>query len=177
MNRKQVDSIWMGVSVFFFLLLSVSFLLMPIGNETSAEGISIYSFIAGLVFWISLIMGIVTQCILAYRRKTWYVMNRARKVRSTQRIGLFSFFENTYAAVADVVAIISLIGLIIALFATQGIGYICYVLFSLFVFSFSMHCILNGKIYYHVVYQNKLLQTIEKERANSSKEERKERNG
>lgn len=169
MSRKQVDTIWLGLSIFFFLMFAVSFLLMPLGSETPTEGISAYTMVAGLMFWISIIMGIVTQCVLAHRRRSWYVIHRIRKVRATQKIGLVSFFKNSYATVADVVTILSLIGLVIAMIATKGTGYICYVLVSLFVFSFSMHCILNGKVFYHIINQNKMLQAIEKERANSSK--------
>lgn len=169
MSRRSIDTIWLGLSIFFFLMLAVSFLLMPLGSETHTENISAYTMVAGLMFWISIIMGIVTQCVLAHRRRSWYVIHRVRKVRATQRVGLLSFFKNFYATVADAVTIFSLIGLVIAMIATQGTGYICYVLVSLFVFSFSMHCILNGKVFYHVINQNKLLQAIEKERANSSK--------
>lgn len=169
MSRKSVDTIWLGLSIFFFLMFAVSFLLMPLGSETPTENISAYTMVAGLVFWISIIMGIVTQCVLAHRRRSWYVIHRIRKVRATQKVGLISFFKNSYAIVADVVTILSLIGLVIAMIATQGTGYVCYVLVSLFVFSFSMHCILNGKVFYHIINQNKMLQAIEKERANSSK--------
>ena len=169
MSRKQVDSIWLGFSIFFFLMLSVSFLLMPFGSDTPVEGISPYTLVAGLMFWISVIMGIATQCVLAYRRRDWYAIHRIRKARSSQKIGLLSFFKNFYAIIADVVATISLIGLVISMIETQGTGYVCYVFVSLFVFSFSMHCILNGKVFYHITNQNKMLQAIEKERANSSK--------
>lgn len=149
-------------------MFSVSFLLMPLGSETPTESISAYTMVAGLMFWISIIMGIVTQCVLAYRRRDWYAIHRIRKARSTQKIGLLSFFKNFYAIIADVVATISLIGLVISMIVTQGTGYVCYVFVSLFVFSFSMHCILNGKVFYHITNQNKMLQAIEKERANSS---------
>lgn len=169
MSRKSVDTIWLGLSIFFFLMFSVSFLLMPLGSESPTENISAYTMVAGLMFWISIIMGIATQCVLAHRRRSWYVIHRIRKVRATQKVGLISFFKNSYATVADAVTILSLIGLVIAMIATQGTGYICYVLVSLFVFSFSMHCILNGKVFYHIINQNKMLQAIEKERANSSK--------
>ena len=169
MNRKQVDGIWLGISIFSFLLLSISFLLMPLGSELPSERISGYTLVSGLMFWISIIVGIAAQCVLAHRRKAWFEIHRVRKVKATQRIGLISFFKNAYAAIADIVAIVSLIGLIIAMVVTQGIGYICYVLIALFTFSFSMHCILNGRIYHYVINQNKLSQAIEKEIANSSK--------
>ena len=156
MSRKQVDTIWLGLSIFFFLMFAVSFLLMPLGSETPTESISVYTMVAGLMFWISIIMEIVTQCVLAHRRRSWYVIHRIRKVRATQKIGLVSFFKNSYATIADVVTILSLIGLVIAMIATQGTGYICYVLVSLLVFSFSMHCILNGKVFCHIINQNKM---------------------
>lgn len=170
MNRKQVDTIWLGFSILSFLMLSVSFLLMPLGSEILTENLSTYTLVAGLMFWSSIIMGIATQCVLAYRRRSWYVIHRIRKVRVTQKVGLVSFFKNAYATVADVVAILSLIGLVIVTIATQGTGYICYVLVSAFVFSFSMHCILNGKGFYYITNQDKLLQAIEKNERISPKE-------
>lgn len=173
MSRKQVDTIWLGFSIFFFFMFAVSFLLMPLGDEVYDEGLSSYSFIAGLMFWISIIMAIITQCVLSWRRKSWYVIHRIRRAKNIQRIGVISFFKNGYATIADVIATLSLLGFVVAMIATQGAGYICYVLVSLFVFSFSMHCILNGKVYYHIVNQNKKLQNIEKERAKLSKLERK----
>lgn len=169
MSRKQVDLIWLGLSIFFFLMLSVSFLLMPLGSEIPNESLSPYTLVAGLMFWTSMVMGIVTQCVLANRRRGWYTIHRIRKARSTQKIGLISFFKNFYAIISDVVATISLAGLVISMVVTQGTGYVCYVFVSLFVFSFSMHCILNGKVFYYIINQDKMLHTIEKERANSSK--------
>ena len=169
MSRKQVDAIWLGCSIFFFLMLSVSFLLMPLGGDAPTEEISSYAIVSGIIFWLSILMGSATQYVLAYRRRSWYKINRLRKVRTAQKIGLISFFKNTYAVVADAIAILSLLGLVIAMIVTQGTGYICYVFVSLFVFSFSMHCILNGKIFYYIVNQDKTLQTVEKERSIPSK--------
>lgn len=177
MNRKQVDSIWMGVSVFSFLSLSISFLLMPLGSETSNGSLSVYTLVAGIMFWVSLFLGIVTQCVLSHRRKMWYVIHRVRRLRTGQKTGLVSFFENPFAAVADIALIITLIGLIITVVLAQGGEYLYYILISVLVFSFSMHCILNGKTFYHVTNQNKMLHAIKNERADLSKEERKEKNG
>lgn len=172
MKRKHIDCIWLWISIISFLLLSLSFMLMPIESEDSFEGLSKFSLVAGIMFWISLVAGIVTQIVLVHRRKKWYVANRVKRGQFQQKIGIISFFRNAYAIMADIVAILSLIGLIIAMVATHGTGYICYILVSVFVFAFCMHCILNGKVYYYVINQNKLLQNIERERANKSKEER-----
>ena len=174
MSKKQVDFIWLGLSILFFFMLAISFLLMPFGNVTPDETISAYTLSAGLMFWLSIAMGVVTQCVLAYRRRTWYASHRSKKIRIQQKIGFVTFFSNIYATIADIVSILSLLGFVISMFATQGTGYICYVFISLLVFSFSMHCILNGKGFYHIINQDKLLQTIEKERDNSLRKERKE---
>ena len=156
MKRRKFDCIWFAISVVSFLLLAVSFLLMPIG-ETDG-GLTTYSIIAGVMFWSSLVLGTASQMILSHRRKMWYVINKVRRARHSRKIGLISFFENVYAGIADVTFIISLIGLVVVLIVTQGTGYICYILMAALVFSFAMHCILNGKIYYHIVNQNKILQ-------------------
>lgn len=162
MKRKQIDYILLSISIISFLLLAFSFMLMPIESKTFSGNLSIFSLIAGLIFWISLATGTATQIVLTRHRKMWYVSNRVR-VRKSTRTGVISFFKNAYATVADIALMLSLIGLIVVMVATHGIGYICYVFISLFIFSFSMHCILNGKNYYYVINKNKLLQTLEKE--------------
>ena len=176
MSRKKTDIVLMGVSVLSFFLLAISFLIMPLGNETLTEDVSANTILCGVLFWVSLITGITTQCVLAHRRKMWYQINRIRKIRVVQKIGLVSFFKNIGAAVADIFTAVSLVGFVVSMVVTDGVGYICYVMIALFVFSFSMHCILNGKIFYHVFNQDKLLQNVEKERAILSKQERKPKN-
>jgi len=176
MSRKQTDSLWLGGSVFFFLMLAVSFLLMPFEGKTPTNDLSIYTIVSGLMFWTSIVMGTVTQCVLAHRRKVWHKNHRVKCDKTIRKVGLLSFFSNTAAAVADVTAIAGLLGLIISMIVTEGSGYICYAFIAVFVFSFSMHCILNGRIFYYVVHQDQMLYVIEKERANSGKKERKEQN-
>ena len=126
MRRNRCDKIWFAVSVFSFLLLAVSFLLMPLGEETDTE-LSTYALVAGGVFWGALLLGIVTQCVLAHRRRAWYAKRRNKRMRTAQKIGLISFFKNKPAAIADVALLLSLIGLITVLIVTHGFGYICFV--------------------------------------------------
>lgn len=167
MKRKQVDVIWLVISIVSFFLMSFSFMLMPVETSSSFGEMSVVSYIAGIMFWLFLITGIVTQIVLFRRRQDWYVINRIRGNRICQKIGIISFFKNIYAIISDVVAVISLVGLIISLVATDGTGYICYVFISIFIFAFCMHCVLNGKNYYHVINQDVMLKNIEKERAKS----------
>lgn len=169
MSRKQTDGILMGISIFSFLMLAISFLLMPLGGKNDADRMSICSFVAGIMFWTSLAIAILTQCVLGKRQKKWCKIHKIKKIRSSNKVGLLLFFKNTYASVADILFVVCFIGFIISMLITKGTGYICYVFIALFVFSFSMHCVLNGKIYYYVINQNKLLRDVEKERANLSK--------
>ena len=161
MGRNRCDKIWFAVSVCSFLLLAVSFLLMPLGEETGTE-LSTYALVAGGLFWGALLLGIVTQCVLAHRRRAWYAKRRNKRMRTAQKIGLISFFKNKPAAMADVALLLSLIGWIIVMIVTDGFGYICFVFASLFVFSFSMHCILNGKVFYHIFFHEQMEQREEK---------------
>lgn len=177
MNDKKFDAIWLGVSMFSFLLLSCSFLLMPIeGNNMSGNGISVFSLIAGILFWFSLFVGIVTQCVLSVRRKKWYMAHRIKKTRAVQRVGVISFFQNVYGAIADIIVVISFIAFVISLIVSRSSGYACYVFLALLVFSFSMHCILNGKFFYYILNQDKVLKSANKERTGISKSERREKN-
>ncbi len=169
MSTRGTDRVWLYISIAFFFLFSVSFLLMPFGDSTSSESVSVYTLISGSLFWISLLSGIFTQVFLSHRRKKWYVKNHVIEGRFSGKLGLVSFFSNTEATVADVICMISFSALAISMVLTHGVGYVCYIFLSVFVFSFSMHCILNGKNYYHIVNREKMLRSLEKRRVNTVK--------
>lgn len=161
MKRRYVDVILMILSVFFFLMLSVSYLLMPIESKISVGNLSIYSFVAGLMHWIAIIMGITVQSILAYRRRVWCVKHDVQNYKSIKGIGAFTFFKNIYGVIADVMTVASLAGVVLSLILTTGTGYSCYILISVFVFSFCMHCVLNGKIFQYITNYEKSLEISE----------------
>ena len=172
MSRKKIDRLLLGFSIFFFLVFSASFLLMPLGEERADGGITSYAFAAGLMFWVSLFLGMVTQIILSHRRKVWYAAHNSRAA-AARKIGLISWFKNVYASIADGMTLLSLVGVVVAYVLTDGIGYVCYVMAFLLMFSFCMHCILNGKNFYYVNHGNDLPKSPEKEAANTSKKGRK----
>lgn len=169
MSKKRADRIWLGISIFSFLWLAISFLLMPLETEIPTQRLSPYSFAAGVMFWTGVIAGTVTQCILAHRTKARYKAQYYKTEQPPRRVGIFSFFQNRYAIAADVIALLSLAGFITTMIVTRGTGYSCYVCLSLFVFSFSMHCILNGKVFYSVTNRNKPVQSNKKDRVNVSR--------
>ncbi|MGN1319887.1 MAG: hypothetical protein ACI4U6_02090 [Acutalibacteraceae bacterium] len=168
MRGKRTDYAWLIASIISFLLLSISFLLMPIESNNATEGVSIITILSGAIFWISIVCGIVTQAVLSHRIKSWLASNRIRNGRLARKCGVISFFKNPFAVAADIAMIVGLIGLVITIILTHGIGYTCYVFLALFVFSFSMHCILNGKIFYVIENKSKIQLALQKERVNQS---------
>ncbi len=135
-------------SIFCFLIFALSFMLMSIGSQTVSDKLSTTSLIAAILFWASILAGLVIQIILTKLVKNWLAANKVDNESLPKRIGIISFFKNKLAAIFDILMFGGLIGLVAAFIATQGIGFLCYVFLSLFVFSFAMHCILNGKKYF-----------------------------
>ncbi len=168
MKKDKKDYIWLAASVMSFLLLAVSFLLMPLEVTNTLDGFSIINYLAGIIFWLSIILIIITQIVAAKRRKKWLNSNGIKKVSSLKTPGIISFFRNIYGVVADIMALISLIGFIAFFFITNGTGYICYVFIALFIFSFGMHCIFNGKSFFVITNKDKIMQILQKERTNQS---------
>ena len=166
---KKKNLMLLYISIGSFFLMSVSFLLMPIDFAT--KGMEVLNFMIGIMFWVFLLLGIITQVILGRVRKSWFIRNRIRRFQSTGKIGLISFVQNLPACISDGVLVLSIIGLIISVVITNGIGYACYIFLSMTVFSFCMHCILNGKVYYFLTNQDKLLKTSQQKRLDEEEKE------
>ena len=160
MKQRQIDRIIVGISVGCFLIMSVSFLLMPIESTT---------ILPGLLFWLGLALGLVLQIVLEVRRRAFfkaYAVNR--KKMQKPKNGLLSFGSNSLAIIVDRTMVISFVAMILAFIFTKGYGYICYVFIATTVFSFCMHCVLNGRIYFHAKNQIKVRQVLEQKKANST---------
>ena len=141
------DLVWLVISITSYFLFSISFLLIPAENKY-------LQIAAGVMFWLFMLLGIVSQILLAimfrrscFKNKEW----RAQK----QRVGLFAIGKNIFAIVADIVLLISAVVFTVLMIFTRGTGYISYVMLTLFVFAFCMHCILNGKVYSYICEHNK----------------------
>lgn len=141
------------ISIGSFLLMSFSFLLMPIDFAT--KGLQIVNILIGIMFWLFLLIGIITQVALTQKRKKWFKKHHLKQYRLKMRVGVISFFQNTLGCIADIISAVSLIALIITAVLTDAAGFMCYVFLELFVFSFIMHCILNGKNYYFITNKQK----------------------
>ena len=157
-NKKEFIVLYISIACFF--LMSLSFLFMPI--DTSTQNYKLVNALTGIFYWVFLILGCVTQVILSKMRKKWLIENRIKKYElRRQKIGMLSFMKNKYGLVADILLLVSIIGLIVASIVTEGIGYICYIFMATLVFSFCMHCILNGKIYYYLTNREKILKCFQ----------------
>ena len=160
MKQRQIDRLLLGISVGSFLLMSISFLLMPI------ESINI---LPGLIFWLGLGLGVALQIVLEIRRRAFFKAYAVKREKMQKpKIGLLSFGSNAAAIIADRSMVISIVAMILAFVFTKGYGFICYVFIATTVFSFCMHCVLNGRIYFHAKNQLKVRQVLEQKKANST---------
>ena len=165
MKQNKTNRLLLCLSIGGFAVLAVSFLLMPV------EGLGI---VPGVLFWGGLLTGVVLQIILDARRKSLFAKyNVERKAMQKVKNGLLSFGSNPAATVADVCLFVSIIATVFVFILTRGMGYLCYVCLSALIFSFCMHCILNGRIYIFVKNQLKVQQVLEQKKASSMKKERK----
>ena len=160
MKQRKIDRILLGVSVGGFFLMSLSFLVMPVAS---------LAVIPGLMFWLGLTIGVTLQILLEVRRRRFFeAYSIKREKMQKPRNGLLSFGSNKMAMIADLATVVSVLAMILAFVFTKGYGYICYVFITAAVFSFCMHCILNGRIYFHAKNQLKIRQALEQKKVKLS---------
>lgn len=150
MNKKMFL-----ISVFSFLIFSISFLFIPNTSDMIQLTLPVKNVIAGITIWVTLAVGIITQILLSKGLKTF--LNK-KGIMSYRKIGVISFFQNKYASLADISFFISLVCFVVSMVCTNmnGNNFINFIFWTILVFSFSMHCILNGKVFYYMSNQEKL---------------------
>lgn len=163
MKQRQMDRILLGISIGCFFVMSVSFLLMPIAMMQVTPGV---------LFWLGLITGISLQIVLEFRRKAFFKKYQVkRETMQKPRNGLLSFFSNKEAMIADIVLGVSFVATVLTFMITRGYGIVCYLLVALTVFSFCLHCVFNGRIYFHAKNQIKVRQVLEQKMNSKEKGE------
>lgn len=143
--KKQKYMFW--ISTLGFFVMSLSFLFM--NQDILYIGMLPRIIIAGIAFWVMLIIAVAAQLMLCVSMRESIKSDFSTKKR---KIGLICFFGNRYAAVADLLMIVSMIILIISFILTDASNYFNYIILSVFVFSFSMHCVLNGRKFYYMIH-------------------------
>ena len=160
MKRKQTDRAFLIVSICGFALMSISFLLMPLENMR---------ILPGLLFWGGLLLGVAFQSTLEARRRAFFARyNVNRKRMQRPRNGLLSFGSNKVAKTADIILAVSVVATILAFLLTRGPGYICYICIAVLLMSFCLHCILNGRNYFHANNQDRVQQVLEQKKTTTT---------
>ena len=134
--------------VTFLLIGSIAVLLMPIAS-VQKEATKIPMFISGGGFWIGLIGTITMAVKINKARKRSYRFRE--KYPESKQLGLISFFKNKEAIIADVGMFVSIAGFIVTRICSDNI-YWLFIFLALFVFTFGMHCMLNGMNYKYINY-------------------------
>lgn len=159
MKKDQTDRILLMISLGGFVLMSCSFILMPIAN---------LKILPGLMFWAGLLAGGGLQMVLEARRRSFFKRYKVNRTKMQKpRNGLLSFGSNKEARIADFSMVIFCISTVLVLILTKGFGIICYVMITATVLTFCLHCIFNGRIYFHVNNQDKIRRLLERRKANS----------
>ena len=154
MKHKNTEAVVLCISLVFYLVMSLTFLFMPLEEET---------FFSGYVFWAGLLGGIVTQILLNAQRKAFFRRNHiSYKNSKKSRVGILRFFANRPAMIADIVCGAALLGTVVSMIVTKGYGYVCYVFISLTVFSFILHCIFNGRNFDFILNKSKICSILDK---------------
>lgn len=133
----------------FLTALSASVFIMPFGIKM-ADNSMIITYTSGILFWIGLIGTIAMAVFITYSRRRSKGFQQVYP--NHRRLGLIHFFQNMPALVCDILMFISLIGFIITRIWV-GTTIWPFIFLSVLIFSFGMHCMLNGSNYIYINYK------------------------
>lgn len=150
MTTEKSFKLLFWASSLCMLLMSMSFLFMPIASEKALDGNDWCLILAGFMFWTPLLTGYILIIVMNKRRKRQIKDNNKVNIKNW---GVLKIISNRPAFMADVSFIICLIGFYIFLFVNSD-NYGAYVFLCLSVFSFHMHCMFNGANY-EFIYKSK----------------------
>lgn len=147
--RRQQRKRMLYLYAAFLTVLSVSVFLMPFGIKMADESMML-TYTSGILFWIGL-LGTIAMAVyitLSRRRSQGF----AKTYPNHKRLGLIHFFQNMPAFICDILMFISLIGFIITRIWV-GTTIWPFIFLSILIFSFGMHCMLNGSNYTYINYR------------------------
>lgn len=130
-------------------VLSFSIFLVPIVNGFK-NITKIPMYMVGVLFWISFISTIGMAIRINNSRRRSSVFNS--RYHGLKKLALIHFFQNRKALIADVIMFASLITFVIGRFRAWNTT-LLFLLVSMFVFSFGMHCMLNGINYIYIKHK------------------------
>lgn len=143
-RRKRMLWLFMG----FLAAFAVGILLMPIGSMYKEKNV-LLMYLPGTAFWVGMIGTIYMTIKINRSRKSSSRFNE--QFGDQKQFGLIRFFQNTEAMIADIIMIVSMIGIVIAEICACPL-LVTFVFLAVFVFTFGMHCMLNGINYKYLKY-------------------------
>lgn len=157
MKRKnyKVKRTLFAFNIFFLVTLSVSVLLMPYNSKT--DGVTDVKILTGAMFWLGLIGTVFFASLINYFRSKDKLFNKAAE--RYNKLGLTHFFQNLPAKIFDSLLIIVLIGFILSLVFNFALS-VKFIFISATIFSFGMHCMLNGINFVYVM--NKRIRRVKR---------------
>lgn len=143
--------------LFFYLyiamlaILSGSTFMMPFGIKTADKSM-LLTYMSGALFWIGLIGTIVMAVLVTISKRRCKEFEES--YQGSKKLGLICFFKNTEAFVFDIIMFVSFVGFVITAIWV-GTTVWPFVFLPVFIFSFGMHCMLNGSNYIYIKQQGK----------------------
>ena len=155
MNNTRSLYIIQIISIAGYLLCAAFFVFIAVMDANPLQKNSgLFALLSGVLFWAGLITGAAGQVVLL--RKTAGAISG--------RIGLISFCTNRFGFIADAALVLSFIGTVLSVFLSEQMGIFSFIIWSLFIFSFSMHCVLNGRKF-NYIYRQKIKSSVRNEKS------------
>lgn len=157
MKRKsyKVKRLWFGLSIFFLAMTSLSVVIMPYNSRN--YGVTDMKILTGIMFWSGLTGTLFFAALINYFRRKDKLFNKAAE--KYNRLALTHFFQNLPAKIFDSLMIISVAGFI-ACVAFKASVDVSFVFISAIIFTFGMHCMLNGINFVYVM--NKRIRRVKR---------------
>lgn len=140
---------WLILFVAFDIIFATSIIVLPF-VLTSDEAMVPYRFLVGALFWIGLLGLIATAVWINTKRRR----SNGFKIASEgkKKLGAIHFFQNYYATAADIIMLVSLLAVILLEWVANRQS-LAISTIGVFIFSFNMHCMLNGICYEYINYK------------------------
>ena len=157
MKRKsyKVKRLMFAFNILFLVMVSVSVLIMPYNSKT--DGVTDMKILTGAMFWSGLIGTVFFASLINYFRSKDKLFNKAAE--KYNKLGLTHFFQNLPAKIFDSLLIIAVTGFILSLVFNFALS-AKFIFISAIIFSFGMHCMLNGINFVYVM--NKRIRRVKR---------------
>lgn len=133
--------------VSLFALVSVSMLMLPLRSYVQVKNLPVLSIITGSIFWIGLLSGCISFCVL-------HVRLRRRLDEAIPKKGIpygLHFFGNRPAVVTDILLIGSLILNLLNLFGFSLPEVVAWIAMIILITTVYLHFVFNSRVGIYVV--------------------------